>query len=415
MTSKAMVVIGAGMCGGNAAVTLREEGYAERVLLVGDEPGVPFGRPPLSKTYLRGEEDLGGWLVRPPDWYAGNGVEPLTGRATSIDAAQHEVLLDSGERVSYDRLLIATGGHNRRLDVPGTDLPGVLSLRTVSDCDTIRHLARPGRRAVIVGMGFIGAEVAASLRQLDVDVSAVLSGCGPLSQVLGDTVASVLAAVHREKGVDLVTDDRVVGFSGDGHVEYALTSQGRRLACDFAVVGVGIEPAVEILERSGIATGNGVLVDDKCRTSVAGVYAAGDVANHLHPVFGRLRVEHYNNAERHGRAAARSMLGSGEPFADIHTFWSDQYEHKIEYVGHARRWDEFVVRGSITERAFLGFYVEKRTVRAVMGLNRGGDPEADQDDELFACKALVQKGIQVGPALLADEKVDLRDLAAAPA
>src|SRR6516165_1254008 len=138
MTSKAMVIIGAGMCGGNAAATLLDEGYQGRVLLVGDEAGVPFGRPPLSKTYLRAEEDLSGWLVRPPDWYAENGVERLTARATSIDAAQQEVLLDSGQRVSYDRLLIATGGHNRRLDVPGTDLPGVLSLRTVSDCDAIQ-------------------------------------------------------------------------------------------------------------------------------------------------------------------------------------------------------------------------------------------------------------------------------------
>jgi 3-phenylpropionate/trans-cinnamate dioxygenase ferredoxin reductase subunit len=327
-----------------------------------------------------------------------------------IDTSAHEVIAGSGERTAYDRLLIATGGRNRRLSVPGADLAGVFSLRTVSECEAIRRAARPGRRAVVVGMGFIGAEVAASLRQMGVSVTAVLSGSGPLSQVLGDEVGSVLAAIHREKGVELLVDDRLAAFGGDGHVAHALTTGGARLACDFAVVGAGIEPAVEILRGSGIAVDNGVLVDQACCTSVADVYAAGDVANHLHPVFGRLRVEHYNNAERQGRAAARAMLGNGEPFADIHSFWSDQYEHAIEYVGHARRWDEFALRGSLEERAFLGFYLERGSVKAVMGLNRGGDPEVDEDGELFACKDLVRNGIEVDAGSLADEKVDIRGL-----
>src|SRR5579864_5419684 len=413
MTSAGIVIIGAGLCGGNAAVTLREDGYRERVVLVGDEPTAPFGRPPLSKTYLRGEEDWSAWSVRPPDWYERNSVEWLHTRVESIDMQAREVVLvGSGERLPFDRLLLAPGGRNRRLTAPGAALPGVAGLRTVADCDAIKQLAVAGSRAVMVGMGFIGSEVAASLCQLGVGVTAVLSGNGPLAAVLGDQVGSVMATIHREKGVELLLDDQVVAFTGDGHVEHVVAGGGSTVPCDFAITGVGIEPVVELAGQSGIPTDNGILVDERCRTDVADVYAAGDVANHLHPIFGRLRVEHFNNAERQGRAAARSMLGSTEPYADLHSFWSDQYEHHLEYIGHARTWDQFVVRGSLDQRQFLGFYIGDGRVLAVMGLNRGGDPELDEDGELFAAKALVGKRLEVSPASLEDEKTDLRSLCA---
>jgi 3-phenylpropionate/trans-cinnamate dioxygenase ferredoxin reductase component len=413
MASAGIVIIGAGMCGGNAAATLREEGYQERVMLVGDEPASPFGRPPLSKTYLRGEEDWTAWNVKPPDWYEQNNVERLRARVESIDMQAREIVLeDSRERVSFEQLLVATGGRNRHLSAPGETLPGVQGLRTVADCDAIKELAVPGSRAVVVGMGFIGSEVAASLRQLGVSVTAVLSGIGPLAAVLGDEVGSLMATIHREKGVELVLDDRVVGFTGDGHVENVVTSRGSTIPCDFAVTGIGIEPSIELARQSGIPVDNGILVDERCRTNIADVYAAGDVANHLHPIFGRLRVEHFNNGERQGRAAARSMLGSTEPYADLHSFWSDQYDHALEYVGHARSWEQFVVRGSIEQRQFLGFYLGEDRVLAVMGLNRGGDPELDEGGELFAAKALVGKRLEVSPAALSDEATDLASLCA---
>src|SRR5580700_5577792 len=239
MASVGTVIIGAGMCGGNAAATLREEGYRERLVLVGDEPTAPFGRPPLSKTYLRGEEDWTAWTVKAPDWYEQNDVERVHERVASIDLQAREIVYEgSGQRTAYDRLLLATGGRNRRLSIPGATLPGVLSLRTVADCDAIKELAVPGSRAVVVGMGFIGSEVAASLRRLGVHVTAVLSGVGPLSAVLGDEVGSVMAAIHTEKGVELVPNDSVVAFLGDGRVERVQTRSGRVLDCDFAVVGV---------------------------------------------------------------------------------------------------------------------------------------------------------------------------------
>lgn len=411
VADRTAVVVGAGLAGGNAAVTLREEGWGGRILLLGNEPGVPFGRPPLSKTYLRGEEDLSGWLVRPPGWYDANAVERRTDvTVRTVDTRGKRVILDGGEAVDYSALFLCTGGRNRTLHVPGAQLPGICQLRTVADCDTIRGVARPGMRVVIVGMGFIGSEVAASLRQMGLDVTAVLSGRAPLASVLGDTVANVMAGIHRDHGVSLVVDDRVVGFRGSANVERVITARGAELACDFVVVGAGIEPVVEALRDTAIQLENGVLVDERCRTNVPDVYAAGDVANHLHPVFGRLRVEHYNNAEKQGGAAARSALGSDRPYDDIHSFWSDQYEDKLEYVGYAKTWDQVVFRGSLDARAFLAFYVENGVLAAACGLNRGGDPELEADSDLRACQALIAARAQPSAKALADEGVGLQSL-----
>jgi 3-phenylpropionate/trans-cinnamate dioxygenase ferredoxin reductase subunit len=395
------------MAGGMAARTLREEGYDGRLTLVGHEPGVPFGRPPLSKTYLRGEEGLSGWLVAPADWYDQHDVHFARATATRIDIAARRVELDGGEALDYSKLLIATGGRNRRLEVPGADLPGVHQLRTVAESDAIKQAASRGSRAVVVGMGFIGSEVAASLTQLGVSVAAVLPGAAPLDSVLGAEMGEVMAGIHRDAGVDLIAHDEVVRFEGSRQVERAITKAGRELPCDFAVVAVGIRPDVDILGGTGVAVDNGVLVDASCRTNVPDIFAAGDVANHLHPLFGRIRVEHYNNAEKQGAAAARSMLGSSAPYAYLHTFWSDQYEHKLEYVGHVRKWDDFIVRGSAKDRKLVGFYLEAGTLRAAVGLDRGGDPELDEEGEMAKAGRLIAKGARPPQRSLADEDQDL--------
>src|SRR5438874_8202981 len=241
---KPIVIVGAGLAGGNAAATLRDEGFQGRVVLVGREPGIPFGRPPLSKTYLRSEEDLDGWYVRPADWYADHDVETVESNAVAVDGAAHGVVLESGQRVEYQKVLIATGGRNRRLDVPGAELPGVHQLRTVAECDAIKREAVANRHAVVVGMGFIGCEVAASLTQLGVRVTAIFPGRVPLERVLGEQVGSSIAAFHRTNGVELVAESQVAALEGTERLEAVVTADGDRVACDFAVVGVGIEPEV---------------------------------------------------------------------------------------------------------------------------------------------------------------------------
>ena len=402
------MIIGGGLAGGNAAVTLREEGYPGPVVLISAEPGIPFGRPPLSKTYLRSEEDLDGWYVRPAGWYADHDVELRSGPSVmAADTAAHTVTLDSGQGLTYDKLLVATGGRNRQLANPGAGLPGIHYLRTKAECDAIKREAVPGRHAVIVGMGFIGCEVAASLTQLGVRVTAVFPGRDPLERVLGGQVGTLISAFHRAHGVELLPGEQVTAFEGTERLEAAVTAAGRRIACDFAVAGIGIEPVVPPV---AVAQQNGILVDDQCRADAPDVYAAGDVANILHPLFGRIRVEHYNNAEKQGRAAARSMLGSTTPYDYLYTFWSDQYEHKIEYAGYVRTWDDFVVRGSLTEGKLVGFYLVDGVVRAAVGLDRGGDPELDTDSEMAAGARLVATRARPAPGVLADERTDLWSL-----
>ena len=403
-----VVIVGAGLAGGNAAVTLREEGWRGRIVLLGAEAGIPFGRPPLSKTYLRGEEDLSAWYVKPADWYGEHDVELRTGCIVrQVETALKQVRLASGETVDYDKLVLCTGGRNRRFVVPGANLPGIYQLRTVAECDAIRQVAKPGAHAVVVGMGFIGSEIAASLRQMGLEVTAVLPGAAPLATVLGNEVAAVFAAIHREHGVHLVTNDQVIGFEGGDRVERVLTAKGAQLACDLVVVGIGIAPVVDALAGSAIALDNGILVNAHYQTSVPDVFAAGDVANLLHPVFGRVRVEHFNNAEKQGRAVARAVLGNPQAYEYIYSFWSDQYEHKLEYVGFARNWERMVLRGSLDSRKFLAFYLTQGILQAACGLNRGGDPELEADAELRVCQDLIRGRIRLPEAALADDRVDL--------
>ncbi|HTU03401.1 MAG TPA: FAD-dependent oxidoreductase [Candidatus Sulfotelmatobacter sp.] len=414
MARQQFVIIGAGLAGASAAETLRQEGCTDAIQLVGAEPHPPYIRPPLSKGYLRGQERFEDALVKPTAFYADQDIELHTGaRVTRLDPREKRVEIEGGGRIAYDRLLVATGGRNRAVAALGADLEGILQLRTVDDCDRIRAAAQPGCRVVVVGLGFIGCEVAASLRQLGLQVTAIEGRPAPLAHVLGDEVGGVLAAIHREKGVDLVLEDAVAAFEGTRKVERVRTKRGRVLECDLVVAGIGIVPNTELLAAAGAAVENGVLVDEWCRTSLPDVFAAGDLTNHLHPLFGRIRVEHWNNGYRQGQAAARSMLGRGGPYDYLHSFWSDQYEHSLEYIGFAASWDRLVFRGRPAGRKFLGFYLRDGAIRAAVGLNRGGDPEDPRGEgELAVVGGLIRNRIAVEPAQLGDEAIDLRRLAA---
>ena len=321
-----------------------------------------------------------------------------------LDPGERSVDLSDGKRLNFDKALIATGARSRRPTIPGLELEGVVDLRTVEDADRIRAEARPGRKAVIVGMGFIGSEVAASLRQIGVDVAVVAPGRVPLERVLGGKVGGVLAEIHRERGVALHFGDSVTAFEGSGRVERVVTAAGRRIECDFVVLGVGVVPAAEIAADTGIEVDNGIVVDEFCRTNVEDIYAAGDVANHYHPVFERrIRVEHWDNALKHGPAAARNMLGRRKPYDDIPWFWSDQFETNLQYTGFHTSSDELVVRGKLEERSFVAFYCTETRVLAAVALNRGRD--------LRRAIPLIKGRRAVDPAKLRDPDLDLRTLA----
>jgi 3-phenylpropionate/trans-cinnamate dioxygenase ferredoxin reductase subunit len=414
MRRQSFVIIGASLAGVSAAQTLRNQGFDGRIHLIGAEARLPYSRPPLSKGYLRGQERFEEALLKPEDFYAAHDITLRLGtRATAIDPRRKFVELEGGEPIAYDRLLVTTGGRNRTLSVPGADLDGVGYLRQVEEADRIRAEATAGRRVVVVGLGFTGSEIAASLRQLGVDVTAIDSHRAPLARVLGEEVGAVLGNIHRDMGVKLLLEDGVAALEGADRVERVRTRKGTVVPCDLVVAGIGIVPNTELLAAAGAAVADGVLVDARSRTSLPDVYAAGDVANHWHPLFGRIRVEHWNNAERQGQAAARAMLGDEQPYDYLHSFWSDQYADKIEYVGYARGWDRVVFRGEPERHRFLGFYLEDGAISAAVGLNRGGDPEDPTGEaELKVVGELIRNRRPVDPTDLADERLDLRRLAA---
>ncbi len=399
-----LVVVGASLSGATAVATLRDEGFDGRVVLLGAESLPPYERPALSKEILRGERSWESALVRPPEWYAEHEVEARFGvRAVQIDARSRDVILAGGERVAFDRLLVATGCRNRRLEAPGADLPGVYDLRYASDSDRIRTAVEGGARVVCVGMGFIGAEVAASLTQLGCEVTVVEIFETALYRVVGPVIGRVVEGLHRAHGVRMRFNDTVARFEGRDRLERVITNGGATIEADVAVVGVGTEPAVELLAGTGLDQGGGIPVDSTLETEIPGVFAAGDVACHDHPVFGSIRVEHFDNALKMGQAAARNMLGAGVAFDDPHWFWSDQYDSQIQMAGFAPTWDAMVVRGSLEAGSFCAFLLD------AAGVLRG-TVSLDWPRDVRRSSKLIAAAATPDPASLEDPDIDLRSL-----
>jgi 3-phenylpropionate/trans-cinnamate dioxygenase ferredoxin reductase subunit len=400
------VIVGAGLAGAEAAVQLRKDGFDGRLALIGEERAFPYERPPLSKGYLRGEVERSSFDVRGASFYVDHEIDFLSSTvARAVEPGRRTVVLDGGRGLRYERLLLATGSAPRRLEVPGADLPGIRYLRTLDDADAIRTAARTAGQAVVVGGGWIGAEVSASLRQMGLAVSMIITGSAPFQRVLGDEVAAVFGDLHREHGVRLVTGQRVTRFLGRRTVDGVETTDGSTIRGDLLVLGVGAQPRTELAAAAGLEVKDGVVVNERLETSATGIFAAGDIAAAWHPVLkARVRVEHWDNARRQGRAAARAMLGSPEPYARIPYFYSDQYDLAMEYTGHAPTWDRVVLRGQPKRREFVGFWLERGQVAAAMTVNAG--PIDNAITSLVASRATVDE------RLLADQGVPVDDLVA---
>jgi 3-phenylpropionate/trans-cinnamate dioxygenase ferredoxin reductase subunit len=370
MPDRTFVIAGASLAGAKAAETLREEGFDGRVVLIGDEPERPYERPPLSKEYLRGEADSKPY-VHDASFYAEHDIELRTAtNVERIDPAASQVHLAGGESLAFDRLLLATGARPRRLSLPGAELDGVMYLRAVEDSDAIRRRIDAGGRLVTIGAGWIGAEVAASARQRGCDVTILEMTELPLERVLGPELGAFYRDVHADNGVRFVGGAAVEAIEGDGRAEAVRLADGRRFEADFVVAGIGVEPRVELGAAAGLAIDNGVVCDERLRTSAENVYAAGDIANAMHPLYGaRLRVEHWANALNQGPHAARTMLGSEAPYDQVPYFFSDQYDVGMEYAGYAAEWDEVVFRGDPASREFIAFWLKDERVMAGMNVN----------------------------------------------
>ena len=407
-SSTTFVIVGAGLAGAKAAQALREEGYEGAIVLLGAEPERPYERPPLSKEHLRGETGRDKVYVHDERFYDDHAIELRTATPVeSVDVHGAEVVTARGERVRYDRLLLATGARPRRLSLPGADLEGIHELRTLEDCAALRERLQPGARLAVIGAGWIGAEVAASARQKGLEVTVIEPASMPLERVLGAEIGAIYRDLHAEHGVRMLLSRGVESFEGQGAIAAVCTDDGERIECDFAVVGVGVTPRSEIARRAGIAIANGIAVDEYLQTSVPGVFAAGDVADARHPFYERsIRVEHWANALNQGPAAARNMLGAQVPYDRIPYFFSDQYDVGMEYRGHATTWDEVVVRGDPATREFIAFWLRDGRVRAGMNVNVW-----DVSDDI---QALIRAGEAVDRDRLEDPSVALADLLASP-
>jgi 3-phenylpropionate/trans-cinnamate dioxygenase ferredoxin reductase component len=397
------VIVGAGMAGGKAAETLREEGFDGRVVVIGAEAERPYERPPLSKDYLRGESERAGvYLQEDAGWYERHEVELRTTTSVeSLDIGGRAVVLADGERIDYDALLLSTGAEPKTLAVPGADLEGVRVLRTLDDSDALRAVLDGGGRLVVVGAGWIGCEVAASARQRGMEVAVIEPQSVPLEGVLGPELGAFYRDVHADHGVALHLGTGVEAIEGAGRAERVRAGDGTTLDADAVVIGVGVAPRTALAEGV-LDVDDGILVDAGLRASAEGVFAAGDVASHDHPLFGRLRVEHWANALEQGPAAARAMLGQDVAYDRVPYFFSDQYDVGMEYAGHSRPGDEVVFRGDPATREFIAFWLRDGRVAAGMNVNVW-----DVNEQI---QALVRSGASVDAARLRDPDVALEEV-----
>lgn len=397
-----IVIIGAGHAAGQAAASLRQEGFEGEITILGDEAHPPYQRPPLSKQYLSGEHGLErGVYLRPEKFYVDKNIDIRTGvTVNSIDTAGKQVTLESGDSISYDKLLIATGSRPRILNIPGSDLPGIFYLRTIADVDRIREAMKTAKRAVIVGGGYIGLEVASVAVTSGLDVSVLEMESRILQRVTTPEMSEFYHQLHEGRGVHILTETGCNGFEGEGKVERVLCGD-KSIDADLVIVGIGIVPNVELAEAAGIKVDNGIVVDDHCQTSVADVYAAGDCTNHPNPVLNRrLRLESVPNAMEQARTAVSNMLGGDKTYAAVPWFWSDQYELKLQMVGFSADGDTQVLRGDKAANAFAVFYLKNGEVVAADAVN--------SPREFMVAKQLYGK--KVDAAALSDPDTDLKSL-----
>jgi NADPH-dependent 2,4-dienoyl-CoA reductase/sulfur reductase-like enzyme/nitrite reductase/ring-hydroxylating ferredoxin subunit len=400
---RTFVILGAGAAGNVAAQTLRQVGFKGRVLLITRETRLPYDRPNLSKGYLSGLAPPDSLPLRSKDFFRGIDVEVLLGRRVDqVNHGSREMVFQNGAKLSYDALLLATGGIPHRLPVPGADLENVFTLRNVGDADAILAAASAGARAVIVGASFIGMETAASLTRRGLKVTVTAPGAIPFARSLGPEIGGVLQKLHEENGVAFRLGTQVTEIQGRGRVEQVRLNTGETLAADLVLVGIGVRPAIDFLKGVEVNANGSVSVDEFLRVT-DGLYAAGDIARFPDWRTGEaIRIEHWRLAEQHGQVAARNMAGKPTPFRGVSFFWTEHFDLNLQYVGFAKTWDDLIVHGDLEARNFFAFYVREGLVLAAAGIN--------QDRQLAAIAELMRQGAMPPPRDLAAGPVDFPGL-----
>ena len=398
-----IIIVGAGHAAGQLVMSLRTDGFSGSITVIGEEPHVPYQRPPLSKQYLGGEVGLSKLYLRPVEWYRDAGIELILGTAvTGIVRAAKTIALSDGRTMEYDQLALTTGSRVRTLPIPGAALPGVFYLRTIQDVDRIREHFVAGRRLAVIGGGYIGLEATAVAVKKGLVVTVLEMDTRVMSRVVAPIMSEFFENVHRTAGVDVRTSVRVTGIARNEDSLSVYSNDGAIVEADLVIIGVGIVPNVELGAAAGLPTDNGILVDEFGRTSDPCIVAAGDCTNHPSLIYGRrVRLESVQNAMSQARVAAAALNGKPKPDTDVPTFWSEQYDLRLQIVGLSQGYDDIVVRGDPGERAFALFYLKEGVLVAVDAINK--------PMEFMHCRRLIADRARVAPDKLKDPAVPVQD------
>jgi 3-phenylpropionate/trans-cinnamate dioxygenase ferredoxin reductase subunit len=400
-----VLIIGAGHAGATAAAMLRRDGFEGAIVLAGEEPQIPYQRPPLSKAWLKGEADSESLALHPESFYAENRIDLRLGlSATEIRRSDQTVLFSNGEPEDYGALIIATGASARQVNCPGADLDGVLSLRNAADADALKARLTPGAKLAVVGGGYIGLEVAASARALGCEVTVIEREERVLARVAAAPLSAFFQRYHTARGVHILTGVAVEGFEGQGAVSGVKLAGGKVIACDVVLVGVGAAPNIALARDCGLACADGVIVDEAARTSDPRVFAIGDVTHRPLPLYGRnMRLESVPNALEQAKQAAAAITGHAPPPPEVPWFWSDQFDLKLQIAGVPFDSDSLVIRGEPDDDAFAVFHLHGARVMAVEAVGAAA--------EFMGGRLLIGKKAEVDPARLGDMGVSMKELA----
>jgi len=371
------LLVGGGLASASAAETLKTEGAEGTITIVSAERAYPYHRPPLSKNYLIKHLTIEDIVVYSESFYKSHNIEVfLDTKVLSVSPEKKFIVTDNQGSISYEKLLIATGSRIKKLDVPGSGLPGIYYLRTISDAESIQRAISCSKKAVVVGSGFIGMELASVFTQMGIHTTIISKENNLLAKLDSVTISNFFADYYKNRGVEIVSGDTVKEFQGTCHVDRVITENGKSISCDFVAIGVGATPETDFLESSGVLLEDGVVVDGHMRTNIPDIYAAGDVSRFYDPIFGVYRrIEHWDNAVKQGKIAAKNMLGNNELYNEVSYFFSDVFDLSFDFLGDTSNTDMRIINGSIMDKSFSVYYVKEGILQAGFFLNRSSSEE----------------------------------------
>lgn len=397
------VIIGGGAAGNAAAQSMRESGYRGNIVMITQENRVPYDRPNLSKAYMQGEAEEEWMPLRDEDFYKDNGIElKFESKVKDLDTATRTINFEDGERLTYDKVLIATGGVPKELDVNGHDLENIFYLRSFADADVIIEASKNAKKVAVIGSSFIGMETADSLKSRGLDVTVISPDDVPFKNIFGEDIGNMFLNMHRDNGVEFKLNTGVKEFEGEEKVEAVLLDNDEKVEADMVIVGIGVTPTTEFVKGIDLEPDGGLPVDKHLMVDEH-IYAAGDVATFKEKRTGeKMRIEHWRTAEQQGRIAGRNMAGIVTPYDSVPFFWTRQGGISVQYIGHAPDWDEIIVEGDIDEKDFIAYYVKNNLIYAAAGTGKG--------KRLAAIQHLMRQDRMPSPESIRDKSADLFEM-----